>query len=97
MKTITFDCYGTLLNIDSLLETAAQIGRENGMDPSKAAAAYELNETRMMYAEPFRPLPEMVREALDRCDTMLGKDFFHTGYELRKKDIHDLDILSALD
>ena len=31
------------------------------------------------------------------CISVKGQRLFHTGYELRKKDIHDLEILSALD
>lgn len=30
------------------------------------------------------------------CISLKGQRLFHTGYELRKKDIHDLDILSTL-
>ena len=31
------------------------------------------------------------------CISLKGQRLFHTGYELRKKDIHDLDILFELD
>lgn len=74
-KLITFDCYGTLLNTRPFLEEIERIGAEHQKDGPQLSWLYQLNEARLMYAEPFLPLDALIGEALERCDVMLGTDF----------------------
>lgn len=74
-KLITFDCYGTLLDTRPFLEEIKRIGAEHQRNGTQLSQLYELNEARLMYAEPFLPLDELIGEALERCDVSLGTDF----------------------
>ena len=74
-KLITFDCYGTLLDTRPFLEEIQRIGAEHQKNGLQLSQLYELNEARLMYAEPFLPLDELIGEALERCDVILGTDF----------------------
>lgn len=74
-KLITFDCYGTLLDTRPFLEEIRRIGAEHAENGDRLSQLYELNEARLMYAEPFLPLDELIGEALARCDGILGTDF----------------------
>ena len=80
-KLITFDCYGTLIDTAPYLQEIAKIGAEHQMDGQKLRDIYELNEARLMYAEPYLPLDELMLEALERCDVMLGTSFMRKEYE----------------
>ena len=80
-KLITFDCYGTLIDTAPYLQEIAKIGEEHQMDGQKIRDIYELNEARLMYAEPYLSLDELMREALERCDVMMGTSFMKDEYD----------------
>lgn len=80
-KLITFDCYGTLIDTRPIDQEVAKIGSEHHLDGDKVSAIYTLNDARLMYAEPYISLDELIRTALERCDIMLGTDFMKNEYE----------------
>lgn len=80
-KLITFDCYGTLIDTAPYLQEIAKIGEEHQIDGQKLRDIYELNEARLMYAEPYLSLDELMREALERCDVMMGTSFMKDEYD----------------
>lgn len=80
-RILTFDCYGTLLNLDSVDQALAQIARANQLDPQKACDYYSRYEDRLMYGETFRPFESLVREILSYVDFELSAQVFQTQAE----------------
>lgn len=71
-RIITFDCYGTLIDTAAFEEEIGRIAEENGLDGQRIRALFACNEARLMYAEPFRNLDELIPAILERCDMQLG-------------------------
>lgn len=80
-KLLTFDCYGTLIDTRPIDQEVAKIGQEHHLDGDQVSAIYTLNDARLMYAEPFILLEDLIKTALERCDIMLGTDFMQGEYE----------------
>ena len=61
---VTFDVYGTLLNISYISDVIMQIAKENGIDPQIASATFDECEDMMVYGENYTNFNEKLRSAL---------------------------------
>jgi len=81
MKILTFDCYGTLLDTESLYGLIESIAQENNLPPEKARKIFESYEDRLMYGENFMPYDKLLREILIYCDMEMNTDVFSKHLE----------------
>lgn len=78
---ITFDVYGTLLNMSSIGETIAKIAEENNFNPETASSMYLTTEDEIMYGQDFMLLNEVINRTLFWTDTYLNQNFFQKNYD----------------
>lgn len=68
---LTFDCYDTLVDMQSITDCIQQIATAHQVDPQQAAFLYSTYEDRLMYGEAFRPYPELIQQNLAYMDMEL--------------------------
>lgn len=78
---LTFDVYGTLLNMSSIAETISEIAKENNFDGKKASSMYSTVEDEIMYGEEFVTLDKIVNKSLFWSDTYLNQNFLQKNYD----------------
>ena len=78
---LTFDVYGTLLNMSSISEAISKIAEENNFDPKKAATMYSLTEDEIMYGQEFETLDKVINRSLFWSDTYLNQNFLQKNYD----------------
>ena len=97
---LTFDVYGTLLNMSSISETISKIAVENNFDPKKATSMYSLTEDEIMYGEDFATLDKVINKSLFWSDTYLNQNFFQKNYDKVLQAYKDLkpfpDVIDSL-
>ncbi len=80
-KTLTFDCYGTLINTAPMYEAVGKLGAESGLDEELVRGLFVNYEDRLMYGESFIPYDELVYQALGYCDLELNTQMIQKGYD----------------
>lgn len=80
MKILTFDCYGTLLNTDSLYEYIFNLASKHNLDGKEAKNIFINYEDRLMYGEEYIKYDELIRQVLDYCDLEMNTDIFKDEY-----------------
>ena len=80
-KTLTFDCYGTLLDTTPLYELIGDIAERHDFSRKKAIETFKSYEDRLMYGEEFLPYDELLHEILTYCDMELNTNVFTYHYE----------------
>ncbi len=65
---LTFDCYGTLLNMAGVDSCLADLARRQGVDPVQSVAAYSAYEDRLMYVEQVTPYTALIQANLAYVD-----------------------------
>ena len=97
---VTFDVYGTLLNISYISDVIMQIAQENNIDPIAASAQFDECEDMMVYGEDYTDFNEKLRSALMWTDIYLNVDVFEKSYDRIIQAYHDLkpfpEVLDAL-
>ena len=78
---LTFDVYGTLLNMSLISETISKIAEENNFNPKTAASMYSTTEDEIMYGEDFATLDKVINRTLFWTDTYLNQNFFQKNYD----------------
>lgn len=78
---LTFDVYGTLLNMDTISETISKIAEENHYDPKEAASMYSITEDEIMYGEDFMTLDKVINKTLFWTDIYLNQNFYQANYD----------------
>jgi 2-haloacid dehalogenase len=78
---LTFDCYGTLLNMAGVDACLADLARRQGVDPIRAVATYSAYEDRLMYVEQVTPYTALIQANLAYVDMeMRTGDGFRSAY-----------------
>lgn len=78
---LTFDCYGTLIDTQPLVHEIGSIAQEAGISRESAETAFQVNEARVMYGEPYQNYPKVIEHILQHCDTQFGSDVFQKEYQ----------------
>ncbi|KAH0789117.1 HAD family hydrolase [Histomonas meleagridis] len=78
---VTFDIYGTLLNISTKSQTIKAIARENGLDPELAATTYSNCEGRVVWGEEYADWDQKLKKALFWTDLNMNSDCFEKSYD----------------
>ena len=98
---VTFDVYGTLLNISYISDVIMQIATENEIDPFVASAQFDECEDMMVYGENYTDFNEKLRSALMWTDIYLNVDVFEKSYDRIIQAYHDLkpfpEVIDALE
>lgn len=101
MKTLTFDCYGTLLNSDVLYEYIFNFANQNGFSGKKAQQTFITYEDRLMYGEEFIPYDKLLLSVLEYCDMELNTKIFAKEWgkikELHKNFEPHTDVVQTLE
>lgn len=99
-KSLTFDCYGTLLDTSEISEFLAALASKYNLSAEKAITVYTNCEDQSMYGEGFHPYQELLQMILGYCDQELVTDIFHNQLEslvaVRKEFQPFSDVLPAL-
>lgn len=74
--TITFDCYGTLLDTSPFHELLAKTGVKAGIQPDLAVETFTSWEDRLMYGDPYQDYDRLLQEVLAWCDRQLNTAVF---------------------
>lgn len=74
--TITFDCYGTLLDTSPFHELLAKTAVKAGIQPDLAVEAFTTWEDRLMYGDPYQDYDRLLQEVLGWCDRQLNTTVF---------------------
>lgn len=77
---LTFDCYGTLIDTNPLIHEIGSIAQEAGVSRESAETAFQVNEARVMYGEPYQDYPKVIEYILQYCDAQFGADVFQKEY-----------------
>lgn len=77
---LTFDCYGTLIDTRPLVHEIGSIAHEAGISRESAETAFQVNEARVMYGEPYQDYPKVIEHILQYCDSQLGGGIFQKEY-----------------
>ncbi|KAH0795356.1 HAD family hydrolase [Histomonas meleagridis] len=78
---ITFDIYGTLLNISTKNQLIKKIATENGLDPEFALATYSQSEDLAVQGEGYADWDQKLKKALFLTDLNLNSDCFEKSYD----------------
>jgi 2-haloacid dehalogenase len=66
-RTITFDCYGTLIDTRPIADMIGGIGERHGIERGVFVSAFDAEEVRQMQSTEFRRLGDLVRGCLRHC------------------------------
>ena len=80
-KILTFDCYGTLINTQPILDLISDIAEENDLNFKYAVNTYVSYEDRLMYGESYIPYDKLIKKVLEYCDMELNSDIFSKSYD----------------
>lgn len=80
-KILTFDCYGTLINTEPILDKISNIAIKNGLNSKEAANIYVSYEDRLMYGEEYISYDKLIKQVLEYCDMELNSDIFNKAYD----------------
>ncbi|KAH0789116.1 HAD family hydrolase [Histomonas meleagridis] len=78
---VTFDVYGTLLDMSSITDRIKEIAKENNVDPVNAANTYSSSEDEVMYGEEYADLDVKIQRALFWTDIYLNTNCFEKAYD----------------
>lgn len=99
-KTLTFDCYGTLIDTSPFYNEIVKIGNDAGIDGQKTVGTFINYEDRLMHGEPFRKLSEIIYKALEYCEFELSckkiKDKFEHLIEIHRNLLPFNEVKSTL-
>lgn len=97
---LTFDVYGTLLNMSLISETISKIADENNFNSQLASSTYSITEDDIMYGEDFMTLDKIINKTLFWCDIYLNQNFFQKNYNRVLQAYKDLkpwpDVIESL-
>ncbi|WP_125606704.1 HAD family hydrolase [Lapidilactobacillus bayanensis] len=77
---LTFDCYGTLLNMQPIDEVIARLARDQQLDSQIAVATYNSYEDRLMYQAKLTPYDKLIAENLSYLDLELTADHWFVNH-----------------
>ncbi|KAH0795355.1 HAD family hydrolase [Histomonas meleagridis] len=78
---VTFDVYGTLLNMSSISDCIKEIANENGVNPQAASNMYTSCEYKVLYGEEYVDLDSKIKNALFWTDIFLNTNCFVKSYD----------------
>lgn len=80
-KILTFDCYGTLLDMSDVTRTIKHIAITHHQEPEVCANLYTTWEDRLMYGEEYRDFEDLIKEILIYMDRELSIKVFVPAYD----------------
>ena len=99
-KTLTFDCYGTLLDTSPLYTHISSTAERNGFSGDKAKGIFVNYEDRLMYGEDYIPYIDLLHYTLEYCDMELNTNIFEAEWQnvlnIHKEFMPYPDVLTSL-
>lgn len=89
--SLTFDCYGTLLDTSPLYDFIGNVAQNHGLSSQKAIYVFSSYEDRLMYGHDFLPYEKLLKEVLAYCDMEMNRIFLRKSMMMSSKFIEILN------